>query len=498
MLKHANGSASAFAERNRRHIRLAESCSTSMASYELDRDDHYQVNSTSREQGGHESEDGAPVSRRPEKKKSKNRSKLRRVLSKYKLKKPRLVGKHGGLKVVATEVSQKKSLYVSDLFTTMIDAKWHWILLIFVTAYMGSWLVFGLLWFLLNYVYGDDYCVDNVNSFTTAFLFSLESQTTIGYGGRQITAKCAEAVIILNIQSLFGCFLNAFILGLIFAKLSRPRNRAGTIMFSNKAMISVRDGKLCLMFRVGDVRKSQILDCHIRVQLFRTRTTKEGHVIPFYQQDLKLGIDWNDEQSYGNNTIFLILPLTIVHVIDEESPFYTMSPTDLAESDFELVGIMEGTIEATGLLTQAKTSYLGDEIMWGFEFKNTMDRSSWKAGRYRVDFSQFHKFIPVDTPRVSALEFYEGKHYPTSDQTSPNESDSSDEIFIDEDQEVVREENETRASAVEETKTSRDLRARKSNSISPSRSTSNGPVKRFEDINNPAYDERDDSDILFV
>lgn len=496
MLKHANGATSTFAEKHRRHVRLAESCSTSMASYELDKDDHYQVNSTSREQGGHESEDRV-ASRRLEKKKSKNRSKLRRVLSKYKLKKPRLVSKHGGLKVVATEVHQKKSLYASDLFTTMIDAKWHWIMLIFVTAYMGSWLIFGSLWFLLNYVYGNDYCVDNVDSFTTAFLFSLESQTTIGYGGRQITAKCAEAVIILNIQSLFGCFLNAFILGLIFAKLSRPRNRAGTIMFSNKAMIAVRDGKLCLMFRVGDVRKSQILDCHIRVQLFRTRTTKEGHVIPFYQQDLKLGIDWNDEQSYGNSTIFLILPLTIVHVIDEESPFYTMSPTDLAECDVELVAIMEGTIEATGLLTQAKTSYLGDEIMWGFEFKNTMDRSSWKAGRYRVDFSQFHKFIPVDTPRVSAMEFYEGKHYPTSDQTSPNQSASSDEIFIDGDLEVVREESgRPQASGSEETTTSRDLRERKLNS--PSKSTSNGPVRRFEYVNNPGYDERDDSDVLFV
>ncbi|KAK3728463.1 hypothetical protein QZH41_002325 [Actinostola sp. cb2023] len=423
--------------------------------------------------------------------KKKKRSKLRRVLSRYKIKKPRLVSKHGGLKVVATDVHQKQSMYVSDMFTTMIDAKWHWILLIFVTAYMGSWLLFGGLWSILEYIYGANYCVDNVDSFTTAFLFSLETQTTIGYGGRQITPKCPEAIILLNLQSLFGCFLNAFILGLIFARLSRPRNRAGTIMFSNKAVIAVRDGKMCLMFRVGDVRKSQILDCHIRVQLFRTRTTKEGLILPFYQQDLKVGIDWNDEQSYGNSTIFLILPLTVIHVIDEESPFFTMSPSELSESDFELVAIMEGTIEATGLLTQAKTSYVGDEIMWGFELKGTMGSSSWKGGRYRVDFSQFHNFIPVDTPRVSALEFYEGKLYPPSHRSSAiNGSQSSDEVFSD----VLREEVavQTDDNSGDEVVEKWEVRQRKSTSVKEDR---NGPMQF---ATNPGYVEGDDSDVLFV
>lgn len=487
MLKHANGSTSTIAEKHQRHLRLAESCSTiNMASCDLDKDDHYQMNNVN-----HGVQEDSDIDRRQQIVLKKKRSKLRRVLSKYKIKKPRLVSKHGGLKVVATEVQSKQSMYVSDLFTTMIDAKWHWILIIFVTAYIGSWLLFGCLWYLLDHIYGGNYCVDNVHSFVTAFLFSLESQTTIGYGGRQITAKCPEAVILLNIQSLFGCFLNAFILGLIFAKLSRPRNRAGTIMFSSKAVIAVRDGKMCLMFRVGDVRKSQILDCQIRVQLFRTRTTKEGLTLPFYQQDLKVGIDWNDEQSYGSSTIFLILPLTVVHVIDEESPFFTMSPSDLSESDFELVAIMEGTIEATGLLTQAKTSYVGDEIMWGFEFKSTVDRSSWRGGRYRVDFSQFHNFIPVDTPRVSAMEFYEGKHYPPSHRTSVVTSQSSDEVFS---VNLEREEVavQTDDNSADEVMRNWEIRNRKSTSIKEER---NGPLQFAE---NPGYMDVDDDDVLFV
>lgn len=493
MLKHANGSTSSLSERHRRHLQLVESCSTSMASCELDRDEHYKMNSTGVTNNAvQNSEETINDHKRESIKKKKKRSKLRRVLSKYKIRKSRLVSKHGGLKVVATEVHSKQSMYANDMFTTMIDAKWHWILLLFVTAYIGSWMIFGSFWFLLDYIYGEDYCVENVNSFTTAFLFSLESQTTIGYGGRQITPKCPEAVMLLNVQSLFGCFLNAFILGLIFAKLSRPRNRAGTIMFSNKAVIAVRDGKMCLMFRVGDVRKSQILDCQIRVQLFRTRTTKEGLTIPFYQQDLKVGIDWNDEQSYGNSTIFLILPLTVVHVIDEESPFFTMTPSQLSECDFELVAIMEGTIEATGLLTQAKTSYLGDEIMWGFEFKSTIDRTMWKAGRYRVDFSKFHNFIPVDTPRVSAMEFYEGKLYPPSHRTSVVTDPSSDEVFS---VDLERGEVAVQTDNSIDDEDNKDWSVRHRKGSSPVKEERNGPLQY---ASNPGFLDGDDSDIVFV
>lgn len=496
MLKHVNGSTSSLSENHRRHLRLVESCSASMASCELDKNGEYRLNNmgVANDAVQRDSEEHTSDQRREQIKKKKKRSKLRRAFSKYKIKKPRLVSKHGGLKVVATEVHSKQSMYASDMFTTMIDAKWHWILLLFVTAYIGSWLIFGGLWYVLANIYGDDYCVDNVNSFTTAFLFSLESQTTIGYGGRQITPKCPEAVILINIQSLFGCFLNAFILGLIFAKLSRPRNRAGTIMFSNKAVIAVRDGKMLLMFRVGDVRKSQILDCHIRVQLFRTRTTKEGLTIPFYQQDLKVGIDWNDEQSYGNSTIFLILPLTVVHVIDEESPFYTMSPSDIAESDFELVAIMEGTIESTGLLTQAKTSYLGDEIMCGFEFKSTVDTSSWRSGRYRVDFSKFHSFVPVDMPRVSAMEFYDGKLYPQSHRTSVVTNPSNDDdVFSG----VDLEEHDVSVqtgdnSADEELTEEKNWQLRNRKALKEER---NGPLQF---VSNPGYVDGDDSDVLFV
>ena len=52
-----------------------------------------------------------------------------------------------------------------------------------------------------------------------------ETQHTIGYGSRQTTNECTEAIIIMSLQSVIGCLFQAFMVGLVFAKLARPKNR---------------------------------------------------------------------------------------------------------------------------------------------------------------------------------------------------------------------------------------------------------------------------------
>ena len=42
--------------------------------------------------------------------------------------------------------------------------------------------------------------------------------------------------------------------GLVFSKLSRPQLRTKTVIFSQRAVITLRDRKLCLIFRIGDLR----------------------------------------------------------------------------------------------------------------------------------------------------------------------------------------------------------------------------------------------------
>jgi potassium inwardly-rectifying channel subfamily J len=73
------------------------------------------------------------------------------------------------------------------------------------------------------------------------------------------------------LQSIVGVMIQAFMVGIVFAKLSRPKKRTQTLLFSRNAVICQRDGHLCLMFRVGDMRKSHIVEAHVRAQLIKRK-----------------------------------------------------------------------------------------------------------------------------------------------------------------------------------------------------------------------------------
>lgn len=100
-----------------------------------------------------------------------------------------------------------------------------------------------------------------------------------GYGNRYTTAECPEAIFVMCIQCIMGVFIQAFMVGIVFAKLSRPKKRAQTLLYSRNAVICHRDGVPCLMFRVGDMRKSHIIEAHVRAQIIRKKVN--GHWIVY-------------------------------------------------------------------------------------------------------------------------------------------------------------------------------------------------------------------------
>lgn len=247
---------------------------------------------------------------------------------------------------------QETYRYLSDLFTTLVDLRWRLSLFIFTLVYVVNWLFFGFLWWLIALIRGDlvhsgeegwTPCVENLNSFVSAFLFSIETETTIGYGYRVITEKCPEGIILLLVQAILGSIVNAMMVGCMFVKISQPKNRAETLMFSHNAVISVRDNKMCLMFRVGDLRNSHIVEASIRAKLIRSQQTKEGEFIPLNQTDINIGFDTGDDR------LFLVSPLIISHEINEKSPFWEMTLAQMEKEEFEIVVILEGMVEATGM-----------------------------------------------------------------------------------------------------------------------------------------------------
>ncbi|KAI6171301.1 Inward rectifier potassium channel irk-1 [Aphelenchoides bicaudatus] len=341
----------------------------------------------------------------------------------------RLVQKYGLVNISLCNVPKQHRKYFRDVFTTIIETKWRWCLLFFSMSFFISWSLFTCIYYLVAAYHGDfqhledsnwQPCIMNGNSLLNLFLFAFTTQTTIGYGFRYPTDACPPIVFVMCVQFLTGLVLQTLMAGVIFAKLARPIKRAATILFSKNAVICMRDGKLCLLFRVGDMRKSSLAEAHIRLQMIKKCVTMEGELLPFHQFDMNVGYD------SGLDRVFVIWPITICHEIDESSPLYELSKKSLATARFEIIAILEGVVESVGSTTQARTSYLPTEILWGRRFEKLVTYQR-ENGEYLIDFGKFHNVYDVDIPECSAKELDEMRRSQSS-QTGLLKGVSNDDL----------------------------------------------------------------------
>lgn len=263
----------------------------------------------------------------------------------------RYVTKDGKCRVNLGHIKDK-SRFISDIFTTLVDLKYLWFLLVFTACYILTWMSFGAIYFLDAWLRDDiahihdsqwQACFENVDSYLAALLLSLETQRTIGYGTRRVTANCPEGVVLLMVQSITGSIIDAVMVGCMFVKISRPQQRAQTLIFSKHCVICERDEKLCLLFRIGDLRESHMVDAKIRAKLIKSRQTKEGEFIPLEQTEINLGYDT------GGDRLLLVEPQTIAHIINDSSPFWEVGAKRLKRETLEIIVILEGIVEASGL-----------------------------------------------------------------------------------------------------------------------------------------------------
>ncbi len=130
----------------------------------------------------------------------------------------------------------------------------------------------------------------------------------------------------------------------------------------------------------------------IRVIYYRFEPTSTGALKPAEHFDMAV--------QPSNTNLMLLCPLVIEHKIDQSSPLYPISPLTLYNSAgngpdaFEIVVIIEGTMESTGDACQYRTSYKPREILWGFRFKQTS--FTLEDGKVNFDMTTFEEFEPVN------------------------------------------------------------------------------------------------------
>ncbi|XP_013145558.1 PREDICTED: G protein-activated inward rectifier potassium channel 2-like [Papilio polytes] len=191
----------------------------------------------------------------------------------------RLVSKNGVENVaLISNVPFEKIRLLNDAFHTLINLRWRWIVIGTVIVHFAIWLVFAVFWYvtaLAHYDFEPDppsrSCVTGGKDFVTIFLASVEAQTTIGFGDRAIDEECPESIFLFIMQLILGTGLSGVLTCVVYAKLTRPEklSRDG-VGFSKKAVVSLRDGKLCLMFRAWDLNYDHIISSEFTAHFVST------------------------------------------------------------------------------------------------------------------------------------------------------------------------------------------------------------------------------------
>lgn len=190
----------------------------------------------------------------------------------------RIVYKNGETNVRLLNIPRKSVKFLKDLATTLVETKWTYALLLFVLGHFVSWVAFALLYQLIGAAHGDfDFdpktgarlgegkmaCSRGAVDFWGFLLLSVETQVTTGYGEKYPTEECPEGVFLFMVQILFSVVLDGALVGIIFAKMARPQKMLRKFQFSKLATICQRDGNLCLVFRVADLRQQQQINSKV-------------------------------------------------------------------------------------------------------------------------------------------------------------------------------------------------------------------------------------------
>lgn len=321
-----------------------------------------------------------------------------------------MVSKDGHNNIRMDNVDGMVKLYLHDIWTTVVDMKWRYKLTLFVSTFLTTWFFFGMLFYLiamanndLNFEQASNHtpCVMNVATLTGAYLFSLESQTTIGYGFRHISEECPLAILTLVLQLVLTGLAEIFVTGAFLAKLARPKKRSETVKFSQLALVSKYKGQLYLMVRVANMRKSPLVQCQLSGKLLFPFVTEEGEKIQLHQESVDFHFDSSEHCP------FFVLPLIFYHVLDESSPLASLTAENLKMRNFELVVTLNATMESTASTCQCRTSYVPQEFRWGYEFKPMLFGT--QGGKYITDFNFFDEIqlnsdsLLLQEPRTEKL-----------------------------------------------------------------------------------------------
>jgi inward rectifier potassium channel len=239
---------------------------------------------------------------------------------------------------------------VSSYHSMLTMPRWRFILVIF-----NAYFIINCFFTLLYWLAGPSGLegVASEHSFERVkelFFFSTQTFTTVGYGRVNPVGELTNWIA--AIESLIGFLSFAIAAGLLYGRFSRPRS---FVRFSEKMLMTNYQGGKALMFRLVGYKDDHILT-NVEIKVSARLFSPEGNY-QFYNLDL--------ERSHVDS---LVLNWTIVHPINEKSPFWGLSQEDIQNLQPEVSALLIGFDEVYSSTVMARNSYALNDLFFGYRF----------------------------------------------------------------------------------------------------------------------------------
>lgn len=186
------------------------------------------------------------------------------------------------------------------------------------------------------------------------YFFSTQTFSTVGYG--RINPVGTAAGFVASLESMMGVVSFAIVTGLVYGRFSKPK---AYLIFSDEALISPYKSGKGLMFRFTSTKDDHTLtDVEVKVNL-SLQTINNGQLsYQFYD----LALERNKVDSLPMNW-------TVVHPLNEDSPLYNLSKSEMIKRDVEIYVLVKGFDDVYSNTVLQRTSYTPNEILFNRKFK---------------------------------------------------------------------------------------------------------------------------------
>jgi len=262
----------------------------------------------------------------------------------------------------------------------------HYALLPLTGLYLLLFVLVNVIFAGFFYALDEHCCGDREMTFANVFAFTVQTSTTIGYGGYSPKGVVADLLVIL--LSFLSTLVNTLFAGLLFTKFVTP---LVNIQVSDVMTMCNVNGVPCLTVRIGngDGHLNRLTDVNVRLIC--------AYRIPYrdHKGDNKYFRQSEELRLLSNRRHGILEGWELRHVLDETSPLFGLH---FDEHPANKICAFTLSVDAVQSLTKSavnvQTDYALEDIMIGHSFKDLQEPAEADSKHIVVDYSKMSQTEP--------------------------------------------------------------------------------------------------------